>query len=234
MGLCRALGLPVELSPPDERLQRILRGQVQEAKREAEAVLEQAKPHTASVAKSVVFALDCSSSMFGPRMSKAKENLLKIFDQYLDDADLLSMVTFARETRTVFDLQCIGNNREGFRRQAEAACVPNGSTSFYDALVASVEKLREAPSGHRKWIIALTDGEDTSSRRRLEDAFQALQSSPAEPTLLIVGVQLDLRLKPDMEKLCSATGDSLFLDAAGGAAAMDQAFEEVAELICYD
>jgi len=167
-------------------------------------------------------------------MSNAKENLLKIFDRYLDDADLLSMIAFAQRSRTVFDLQCVGSNRSGLRHQAEAACVACGTTSFYDALVASVAMLNEAPSEHKKWIIALTDGADTSSQRRLEDAFQALQASPAEPILLIIGVQLDQHVKPVMEKLCTATADSLYLDAAGGAAAMDQAFEEVAELICED
>merc|ERR1711959_345040 len=102
-------------------------------------------------------------------MSKAKENLLKIFDQYMDDDDSLSMVTFARQTCTIFEPQCIGGNRQALRRKAADACVASGTTSFYDALIASVGMISKAPSdAQRKWIIALTDGEDTTSQHSLE------------------------------------------------------------------
>merc|ERR1740138_1779481 len=141
-------------------------------------------------------------------MDMARDNLLKIFDRHIQDEDHLSMITFADDSRVEFPLNEVGGagvNRASLRRKAEAACVPRGSTAFYDAIVDSVKGLAKAPRGHRTWIIALTDGESNSGRHSVEEAVQALRASEVQPALIIVGVGLSASLKPTMEKLCAAT-----------------------------
>jgi Mg-chelatase subunit ChlD len=234
--LCSEMGQPADVAHPQVRLQRMLKTQVMQAKAEAEAV-QLGRCHGDAAAegpaKSLTFTLDCSWSMdCRQRMGKARENLLKIFDQHIQDADHLSMITFADTSKVEFSLREVGASRASLRCTAEAACKCRGQTAFYDAVVDSVKGLAQAPSGHRTWIIALTDGEDNSSRNSLESVWQALRASEAQPALIIIGVQLQERLKPQMQKLCTATEGSLFIDAAGDVSAIDEAFEEVAELIC--
>jgi len=186
-----------------------------------------------SDAKSLTFALDCSYSMNSEqRMVKARENLLKIFDQHIQDEDQLSLVTFADEIQVEFPLREVGSHRQALRSQASNACQPRGCTAFYDAIVSSVENMAKAPSHHRTWIVALTDGHDNKSHHTVESVLKELQSSKTQPALIIIGVQLSDRLKPVMEKLCTATEGSLFIDASGDSSAIDEAFEEGAEIIC--
>jgi len=233
--LCSELGQPAEVIHPQVRLQRMLKSQVLQAKAEAEAV-QLGQCHADAPegpAKSLIITLDCSWSMNQQgRMGKARDNLLKIFDQHIQDEDHLSMVTFADDSRVEFPLRKVGADRASLRHTAEAACKTRGQTAFYDAIVDSVKGLAKAPRGHRTWIIALTDGENTAGRHSVQDALKALSISEVQPALIIVGVQLEARVKPTMEKLCTATEGSLFIDAAGDVSAIDEAFEEVAELIC--
>jgi len=50
--------------------------------------------------------------------------------------------------------------------------------------------------------------------------------------LIVIGIQLTESLKPEMEKLCTATENSIFIDASGDLSSLDAAFQQVAELIC--
>ena len=62
-------------------------------------------------------------------------------------------------------------------------------------------------------------------------APQVLRRSKSAPDLLIIGVQLLDETKPHMEQLAAATENSKFIDASGGIDSLNDAFEEVAELI---
>merc|ERR1712110_1343132 len=85
--------------------------------------------------KSVVFAVDVSGSMRGDRIAKARENLMKIFDEYIEDEDQLAMLTFNNTTTVHFELQNVGASRDVLRSRAERACQASGGTAFYDALI---------------------------------------------------------------------------------------------------
>merc|ERR1712232_106162 len=183
--------------------------------------------------KSVVFAVDVSGSMGGPRIEKARENLLKIFDEYIEDEDQLAMLTFNHTTTVHFDLQNVGASRESLRSRAERACQVSGGTAFYDALIAAANNLEASTaSGHPQWIIALTDGADQHSKSSLDSALMKIRNARGNPNLIIVGIQLSESIKPSMDKLASATDRSVFIDASGGLESLDDAFQQVAEMIC--
>merc|ERR1712232_1278608 len=183
--------------------------------------------------KSVVFAVDVSGSMGGPRIAKARENLMKIFDEYIEDEDQLAMLTFNHTTTVHFELQNVGASRDVLRSRAERACQVSGGTAFFDALITAASNLEASSmSEHPQWIIALTDGADQHSKSTLDNALMKIQNTRGKPNLIIVGIQLSESIKPSMDKLASATDRSVFIDASGGLESLDDAFQQVAEMIC--
>jgi len=201
----------------------------------------------APVHKSIVFTIDASYSMnqgFGrnqgdhdqlTRMDSARANLLSILDEHIEDGDSISVITFADYVRTDVPATIVTpHNRLRLRGKAERACRARGATAFYDSLVASAEMLdRHAAinEGEPRWIIALTDGDDNRSKRSLHETVQVLRRSKTAPDLLIIGVQLQEQTKPFMTALAATTDNSKFIDASGGIESLNDAFEEVAELI---
>ena len=118
---------------------------------------------------------------------------------------------------------------------AERACVTGGGTAFYDAIIKTVETLELGSSKdvvNQQWIVSITDGQDQHSRHGIDNALQKIQDSRGKPNLIVVGIQLSHSVKPLMEKLATATDKSIFIDASGGLENLDDAFQQVAELIC--
>jgi len=227
---CAQLGVPLPaLASPRGRIDRILEYQVQQAKDEIDSFLKKSDENSA---KSVVFTVDVSYSMNGARIERARDNLLKIFDEYIEDEDQLAMITFNNITTQIFPLQEVGTSRDRLRREASDACRVGGGTAFYDALIESSQSLKDSLPESQQWIIALTDGADGHSKNTLEQALAKVQGSPGKPNLIIVGIELQSNIKPQMEKLTTATESSVFIDASGGLQTLDEAFQQVAELIC--
>ena len=136
------------------------------------------------------------------------------------------MVTFDHEVKVIFHPapKCAV-----LRTQAHDACVVNGGTAFYDALVASAKLLESTPAGIESWLIALTDGADQHSETyNLESAIKTLRSLALTPNVIIIGIGLTSEYKGGMEQLAKVTESSLFIDADAG---LESAFETVAELI---
>merc|ERR1712054_427012 len=193
------MGMPVPaVNSPHDRIDRILEYQVQQAKDETGSLL---KANDENSAKSVVFTVDVSGSMRGSRIERARDNLLKIFDEYIEDEDQLSMITFDHNTHEIFPLQEVGRSRDRLRREASDACRVKGGTAFYDALIKSSQSFTGSLPENQQWIIAITDGADQHSRNSLEQALAKVQASPGEPNLIIVGIELQSNIKPRMEKL---------------------------------
>ena len=236
---------------PHGRVAAVLDRQVAQAKAEAEAAAEEAAAEAADeqaaarVNKAIVFTIDASYSMnegFGggegdnTRMSSARNNLLTILDEHIEDGDSISVITFADDVRTDVPATIVTpHNRQRLREKAERACRARGATAFYDSLVASAEMLDSHATsnneGQPRWIIALTDGEDNRSRKSVHETVRVLRRSKSTPDLLIIGVQLLDHIKPTMEQLAATTENSKFIDASGGMDSLNDAFEEVAELI---
>jgi len=234
-GLCEELGRAVPpLGAPHERISKILREQVVRAKAEGETVLQE-RSAACGGEKSVVFCVDTSGSMAGSRIRKAQENLLRIFDQYIEDEDHLSVVTFSNVLQTRFELQEVGvGKRSRLRMMTEGSCSSaGGGTAFWDALVSCVDNLEPSPHGNQQWIVALTDGMDYASRKHnMTSARAAIQAAAGEPNLVVIGLMLEQSVKPSLEELCTATEKSVFIDASGDLSSLDEAFQQVAEMIC--
>jgi Mg-chelatase subunit ChlD len=235
VALCEELGRVVPpLGTPQERVSRLLKEQVARAKAEGETVLQE-RGSAGGGQKSVVFCVDTSGSMRGPRIEKARKNILSIFDQYVEDEDHVSLVTFSHSLQTCFELQEVAaGKRPRLRAMTDGACSnAGGGTAFWDALVSCAGNLKPSPPGNQQWVVALTDGMDQHSKRHtMSSAKAAIQAAAGSPDLIVVGVQLEQCVKPALESLCEATEKSIFIDASGDLASLDEAFQQVAEMIC--
>lgn len=195
--------------------------------------------------KSVLFCIDVSGSMNArirsssqsarapTRLDKARENCLKIFDEYLEDSDEVCLVTFDSHVQVDVPLKHVGGSQAQLRGELDAKLrSTRGTTQFFDALCASEKVLRSGKPGVKQWIVALTDGATANDSATIQDTINQLRASPGKPDLIVVGVDLERSYIPVMNQLAEVTPASLFIDASGGVQALDEAFEQVAEMIC--
>ena len=139
------------------------------------------------------------------------------------------MVTFDNDVYEIFRPQ---PKRAELRKKAYDACVVQGGTAFYDALVKSAKLLESTPTGIQPWLIALTDGADQhSSTYNLASAITTLRGLALTPNIIIVGIELPQEYKGGMGELAKVTEDSFFIDAKAGLASLDAAFVKVASIM---
>jgi Mg-chelatase subunit ChlD len=181
--------------------------------------------------KTVIFCLDVSGSMSGSRIESARTNMLKIYDDYINDGDSVSFVAFNHKAQVVFPLTTIqGNNRATLRQKASDACKAGGGTAFFDALYDASLMMKKADKESPRWIMALTDGADQHSKKASATSVQAMKAENVD--LVVVGVELRADVGSVCEGLTKGTSDkSMFINATD-LNALDEAFEAVAELIC--
>merc|ERR1712070_276637 len=223
------------------RINQVLRLRIQQVTAELAA---QCEDDGEGGGKSVLFCIDVSGSMSRrmqspgqstscTRLDKARENCLKIFDEYLDESDEVCLLTFDHQVQVDVPLKDCSGSRAQIRGELDAKLRrTRGMTKFFDALCTSEKVLRSGKPGVKQWIVALTDGATSGDSATIHDAINQLRESPGKPDLIVVGVDLDRNYIPVMNELSTVTPTSLFIDASGGVQALDEAFEQVAEMIC--
>lgn len=152
--LCRQLDRPAELSDPQERVQRLLKSQVAQAKMEAEVVLGRAVPGS----KVVAFCIDRSwQPIVGPSIRAISE----IFQETLDGYDQVGLYQLGGPW--IFELVEKSVKEDDLRQAIAAAEVTGGTTALYRSMRTCVEALEQnlaqAP-GAEPWLIVLTDTVD--------------------------------------------------------------------------
>merc|ERR1712139_77469 len=104
------------------------------------------------------------------RLDKARENCLKIFDEYLDDSDDVCLVTFDSHAQVDVPLKNVGDSKAQLRGELDQKLRhTRGATQFFDALCASEKVLSSAKPGVKQWIVALTDGATSRDSATIHD-----------------------------------------------------------------
>ena len=98
-----------------------------------------------------------------------------------------------------------------------------GGTAFFDALIKAVA---QQPRSHNSYLVALTDGADSNSKKTLEEAETAISNSPW--TVFIIGLEVDPETRVKCERLASACPAGVYMHAADAGAGLDKAFAAVA------
>jgi len=119
--------------------------------------------------KSVCFILDVSGSMAGTRMKRTKENMLKVYDTYIGQADDVCYIEFNTQVNVKVPMS---QNSDVHRRAMESARA-GGGTNFYDAMLAGITQIEQGSQPNRKkYIIALTDGANGRSQYTPDDVVR--------------------------------------------------------------
>jgi Mg-chelatase subunit ChlD len=126
----------------------------------------------------VFVTLDVSDSMTGARLAAAKEAILDLHVNTLEEHDRLSLITF--DTKAFFKLKPRPNGELARKKEIEPLLdriFARGATAFYDALWMALQQIQDRSRPTR--IFALSDGEDNSSTHTMAEVLKLAKDYPA-------------------------------------------------------
>jgi tetratricopeptide (TPR) repeat protein len=115
-------------------------------------------------AKSVMFVMDRSGSMDGEKIIAAKAGALNVLRNKVYGEDRVGIIQFDNESDLLLPLTKKSQNLALIEQAVESIQL-RSKTAFYDAVGDAVLHLKENGQSDILWVVALTDGEDNSSRR---------------------------------------------------------------------
>jgi Ca-activated chloride channel family protein len=119
---------------------------------------------------SVGLALDTSGSMVGEKMTAAEAALNRFIFDLLGAGDEVFLYRFDSRPRLVHGWT---EDREAIRREL-GSIKPEGGTALYDT-VADAIPLAAGGTRRKKALVLISDGNDTSSRMKVEDLSRLLR-----------------------------------------------------------
>ncbi|MHA2199758.1 MAG: tetratricopeptide repeat protein [Candidatus Thorarchaeota archaeon] len=128
--------------------------------------------------KSVTFVIDYSGSMQAQnRIRAAVRGALEILFGQVNPQDAVSVIVFNSSYRELLPLTLKGESdgdENPIVKTLKSLKYPNYATAFYDALGRALEELERIESSEHRWIIALTDGQDNSSKKYSLDTLEGI------------------------------------------------------------
>jgi len=182
-----------------------------------------------SGSKAILFVLDASGSMAGSRLRICKESIRNILENFISDDDHVGFIAFASHTMVMFDM-IPKKGKLQFMLERLQQLEVFGQTNFYDAMLEAVQKL-SAVAGTNRWIIALTDGEDTGSKVDPEgaQATKIIQEQQLNVACITVG-KLPDRFMKIINQYISSSKSGMHVGAENTQKIAD-AFKKIAHLI---
>lgn len=187
------------------------------------------------VSNNVLFVLDCSGSMAGARIAQCKSSITDIVTNYLTENDIISLFVFNENIHEIF--------RNNTKQQLDTIIksinriAANGGTAFYDALMQVIHKNYELSNNNEsRWIVALTDGEDTNSKQNYNDVIDLLKQKPTNLIIITVG---ELPTRDKIQKICNSINSNTksvgkigkLVEIANGRADIEIVFKKVIQVI---
>lgn len=134
--------------------------------------------------KNVYFVLDCSGSMSGEPIKQCKKSIKEIISSNLNGNDNVSLITFDTTCSNIFNHLNKDSSLHQIFNDIDTKVKIGGSTAFYDALYESLQLSKGLGDN---WIVALTDGEDNSSKRSPQAITQIIESNMINIIIITVG-----------------------------------------------
>jgi len=180
--------------------------------------------------------LDTSGSMAGAKWRKVQEGVSRIFDQ-MNDMDFIIALRFSDDVKVI----CEPNPKHDSDLQKLLPYVkPSGGTALYDSIVQgivlSLVTHNRMPTELRPFfkplLVVITDGEDTQSQGKIEDAERVLSNlaeSDLEWEVLLVGIGLVDEGRRAVQRLDRAGGaHTKFIDIQNNSDQIDEVFTHIA------
>jgi tetratricopeptide (TPR) repeat protein len=128
--------------------------------------------------KSVTFVIDYSGSMQAQnRIRAAVKGALEILHGQVNPQDAVSIIVFNSSYRELLPLTIKGEREDEdspIVKTLTSLKYPNYATAFYDALGRALEELDKIESSEHRWVIALTDGQDNTSKKYSLDLLEGI------------------------------------------------------------
>ncbi len=196
---------------------------VTEEGREVQVVEFQAPLTTEAIPTTLVLVVDRSLSMEQEDRIGGLKRAVASFLEKLPEGSKVAVVSFGSE---VDPLAPFTTDR-GRIRAAVDGLQPEGSTRFYDAVAESLRLLQAEPG--RRAILALTDGEDTSSQSATLDSVIADARRLGLPVYTLGLGSEDEIESADLRKLAGSTRGQYY--PARNADQLRAIYEQIAERI---
>jgi len=182
--------------------------------------------------KNIMIVYDFSGSMSGGRHRAAMESLQMIFHDYINTDDNVGFIHFNHSVHVDVGIKHKEENLQEFTRLFGTLTNPMGGTAFYQACWVALDLFQnnKANKSRENWIIALTDGEDNSSKKNVNDLVKRLKKDKTA-SFICVCVDVNQGVYQSCKKLSDATPKGECLDARGGLDAIKDAFKKVAKML---
>ena len=122
--------------------------------------------------------------MRGLKIDRLRKAILDFISGVEDPAEYIALVEFDGRIQVKIELEAFGKTEQHWNNEVKDL-KPRGDTALYDAVAHAVDMLEDIGSQERaNIIIALTDGEDTDSRRSIGDAVSRIKSASVDITFI--------------------------------------------------
>ena len=155
-----------------------------------------------------VIAIDKSGSMKGEPLRKAKKAAVDYIGM-MEGNDHCGYIEF--DTR-VTEVSSFSNDRERLANSVNAT-VAGSDTAFLDAVFQGIQMFGEAPEGAARIVLALTDGMDNRSSRRMKSLLKAADEAGVFIYTIGLGRRVDERMLSQLSR--STNGNYYFSVDAG-------------------
>lgn len=164
--------------------------------------------------------VDTSDSMFGGRMADARRAIDRFVFELLRPEDEVFLMVFNHEPELLKGWTQPPRELAG----ALNGVRPFGGTAIYDALL-SAPRLLNARRHQRCGVVILSDGEDTASDARIQDALAALHRTDA----FVYAIAIDAPSGPAINRRFSPSALREITSQNGGYTAVIHASDELGE-----
>ena len=120
------------------------------------------------------------------------------------------------------------NNTFQLRRHIESTIKTNGQSALYDAIEKSMNQFNLEEISENRWIVAITDGEDNASLKKMRSIKEELNKFNIN--LIIVGMALPKTYASTLSDFCKATKDGVFIESPNNDD-LDVAFEAISNIV---
>jgi Ca-activated chloride channel family protein len=137
--------------------------------------------------KHFCFLLDVSGSMYGNRLSKAKETLIKTINN-TSDQHLITLITFDDQAKTIFSARLSKKLKEiDFNTEFIQSITTGGTTALWKTALETV--INNPLTDHKQVLFIFTDGQDNASDGITQEQVTGL-CNEKNVSMEIIGIEL--------------------------------------------